>query len=178
MDVHPASWFAVAWYPVYRIPDAPLTARFLTFYSFAQLLEVLNDAVSAARADLAAPCNLAGLPMPVVGMKWYNLMGERWLELLGTPGNGHQPLVSTRRGSRNDARAAAAAAAAAGDGDQPLMRLAMPPMRFREWQARLEDLQSQAARLSKGSGLKVVTPQGPKEVRLYHSDYEFFNSRG
>jgi Protein of unknown function (DUF789) len=25
----------VAWYPVYRIPDAPLTARFLTFHSLA-----------------------------------------------------------------------------------------------------------------------------------------------
>ena len=25
--------FAVAWYPVYRIPDAPLTARFLTFHA-------------------------------------------------------------------------------------------------------------------------------------------------
>lgn len=24
--------FAVAWYPVYRIPDAPLNARFLTFH--------------------------------------------------------------------------------------------------------------------------------------------------
>ena len=25
--------YAVAWYPVYRIPDAPLNARFLTFHS-------------------------------------------------------------------------------------------------------------------------------------------------
>lgn len=25
----------MAWYPVYRIPDAPLTARFLTFHSLA-----------------------------------------------------------------------------------------------------------------------------------------------
>ena len=34
----PCAWvcrFAVAWYPVYRIPDAPLTARFLTFHSLA-----------------------------------------------------------------------------------------------------------------------------------------------
>ena len=27
--------YAVAWYPVYRIPDAPLSARFLTFHNVA-----------------------------------------------------------------------------------------------------------------------------------------------
>jgi Protein of unknown function (DUF789) len=36
----------VAWYPVYRIPDAPLTARFLTFHSLAlqQLPPLPQDA--------------------------------------------------------------------------------------------------------------------------------------
>lgn len=174
MDVHPASWFAVAWYPVYRIPDAPLTARFLAFYSFSQLLEVLNDAVSAAKADLSAPCRLACLPMPVVGMKWYNLMGERWLELLGTSA---QAAAAGSRRSRDAGRDSNAQNSAA-DGEQQLLRLQMHPQRFREWQSRLQDLQGVAERLSKGSGLKVLTPQGPKEVRLYHSDYEFFNSRG
>jgi hypothetical protein len=176
MDVHPASWFAVAWYPVYRIPDAPLTARFLTFYSFSQLLEVLNDAVSVARADLSAPCRLAGLPMPVVGMKWYNLMGERWLELLGTSAQAAGGNNSSRR-SRESSRDSSGQHGTA-DGESQLLRLQMHPQRFRDWQGRLQDLQSVAERLSKGSGLKVLTPQGPKEVRLYHSDYEFFNSRG
>jgi hypothetical protein len=40
-DLHPYSWFAVAWYPLYRIPEAPLTARFLTFHSFAPLWEAV-----------------------------------------------------------------------------------------------------------------------------------------
>lgn len=29
--------FAVAWYPLYRVPEAPLTARFLTFHTLASL---------------------------------------------------------------------------------------------------------------------------------------------
>jgi len=40
-ELHPYSWFAVAWYPLYRIPEAPLTARFLTFHSFAPLWEAV-----------------------------------------------------------------------------------------------------------------------------------------
>ncbi|KAL0053045.1 hypothetical protein WJX82_000107 [Trebouxia sp. C0006] len=31
-ELHPASWFSVVWYPAYRIPDAPLNGRFLTFH--------------------------------------------------------------------------------------------------------------------------------------------------
>lgn len=46
-DLHPYSWFAIAWYPLYRIPDAPLTARFLTFHSFAPLWEASVAAASA-----------------------------------------------------------------------------------------------------------------------------------
>eukprot|EP00775_Hariotina_reticulata_P003205 gene3205-3482_t len=107
VDLHPASWFCLAWYPVYRIPDAPLTARFLAFYSFSQLLEMLNEAVSSAQTDLTAPCRLAGLPVPVVGLKWYNLMGERWLELLvqgvaGTAGGSAGDSGSPQHGGRTE----------------------------------------------------------------------------
>jgi hypothetical protein len=45
-DLHPYSWFAIAWYPLYRIPDAPLTARFLTFHSLAPLWEASVAAAS------------------------------------------------------------------------------------------------------------------------------------
>lgn len=33
----PTRRFAVAWYPLYRVPEAPLTARFLTFHTLASL---------------------------------------------------------------------------------------------------------------------------------------------
>lgn len=51
----------MAWYPVYRIPDAPLTARFLTFHSLAlqQLpplpLETVPGAAAAEPRQWFAP---------------------------------------------------------------------------------------------------------------------------
>lgn len=43
-ELHEASWYAVAWYPVYRVPDAPLVSRFLTFHSFASLVDSMQAA--------------------------------------------------------------------------------------------------------------------------------------
>jgi len=37
--------YCVAWYPAYRIPDAPLNARFLTFHSFAPLVTSIQVGV-------------------------------------------------------------------------------------------------------------------------------------
>lgn len=56
-DLHPFSWFAVAWYPLYCVPEAPLTARFLTFHTLASLWETATEAVEKHRQqqqDLAA----------------------------------------------------------------------------------------------------------------------------
>lgn len=165
LDVHPASWFAVAWYPVYRIPDAPLTARFLAFYSFAQLQEVLQGALGSPALDPAAPCQLGGLPLPVVGLKWYNTFSERWLDVLA-------PAPEDSSGGQQQQQPSGGASS-----DSSVQVLRVSQARTGEWHARLDELQATAARLSKGSGLKVLTPQGSKEVRLYHSDYEFFSSR-
>lgn len=33
-DVHPSSWYAVAWYPLYSIPEGKLKTSFLTFHAF------------------------------------------------------------------------------------------------------------------------------------------------
>lgn len=116
VDLHPASWFAVAWYPVYRIPDAPLSARFLCFYSLALPLQLLAEAeaaeAEAAAAEAAAAASVAtceaegtgavvgaggaaagGLAMlgleelrlPIVGLKWCDLRGERWFEPIAEP---------------------------------------------------------------------------------------------
>jgi len=48
-ELHPYSWFAVAWYPLYRIPEAPLTARFLTFHSIAPLWEAAMQSIADRR---------------------------------------------------------------------------------------------------------------------------------
>jgi hypothetical protein len=183
-DVHPASWFAVAWYPVYRIPDAPLTARFLAFYSFSQLQDVLQGALCVPGLEPSVPCQLAGLPMSVVGLKWYNTMSERWLDLLAASGGGSRDGSSGGNGSgggggggRQQQQQQRLGDSSDGEGGNvQVLRMSQP--RLAEWHARLDDLQGTAARLAKGLGLKVLTPQGSKDVRLYHSDYEFFNSRG
>lgn len=61
-DLHPTSWLAVTWVPIYRIPSVPdptasrdLQANFLTFHS----LTVPAPRTHAAPADL---CSIAPLP--------------------------------------------------------------------------------------------------------------------
>ena len=47
----------MAWYPLYCVPEAPLTARFLTFHTLASLWEAASEAAEAHRrqqAELAA----------------------------------------------------------------------------------------------------------------------------
>ncbi|KAL4448173.1 hypothetical protein ABPG75_005392 [Micractinium tetrahymenae] len=48
-DLHPFSWFAVAWYPLYCVPEAPLSARFLTFHTLASLWEAASEAAAKCR---------------------------------------------------------------------------------------------------------------------------------
>jgi hypothetical protein len=113
--------------------------------------------------------------MPVVGLKWYNTMTERWLDLLAVS-------TGSRDGSSGGGGSSSGRQVRLGDssdGESSAVQvLRMSQSRLADWHARLDDLQVTAARLAKGLGLKVLTPQGSKEVRLYHSDYEFFNSRG
>lgn len=57
-QLHPYSWFAVAWYPLYRVPEAPLTARFLTFHSLAPLWEAAKQSVADRRSISALHTNV------------------------------------------------------------------------------------------------------------------------
>lgn len=68
---HPPPRLAVAWYPIYRIPEAPLAARFLAFY------------------HLTPPTRVGAhhLALPLAALCWHNVQGgtptgvpqERWL---------------------------------------------------------------------------------------------------
>lgn len=78
--------FAVAWYPVYRIPDAPLAAKFLTFHSLLPVParntyfgaeETVDDASTAASAVPSPPC------LPILGLKCAEQRGEPWLDGFG-----------------------------------------------------------------------------------------------
>ncbi|CAD7702911.1 unnamed protein product [Ostreobium quekettii] len=75
--LHPASWFCVAWYPLYRIPDAPLVTRFLTFHTF--------------HPPLVSPLANGGVvPLPVYGVEWYNMRDEPWLENVSVAPDGSE----------------------------------------------------------------------------------------
>ncbi|KAG1679484.1 hypothetical protein FOA52_011083 [Chlamydomonas sp. UWO 241] len=192
-DLHPASWFSVAWYPVYRIPEAPLCARFLTFHSFAPLVVSMERARNALREGLSRP--VAIMPLQVVGLKWYNMHGERWLEGIADSGDcdaepgaegaaADQWLGGSSGAGGSDAERAARASEPSGSFSPLVPRRCTPPLpKFPHvmdaaWASHLRDLQGTAERLSRGAGLHVLGPYGPEEPRQRHPDFEFFNARG
>ncbi|GIL87141.1 hypothetical protein Vretimale_14256 [Volvox reticuliferus] len=179
LDVHPASWFAVAWYPVYRIPDAPLYARFLTFHSFAPLVESMRNVHERLAMGQVAPYYL--LSLPVVGLNWYNMQGERWMEPLdestvarthdGSAPTPTPPITATApAASVNSPRGPPNHQRGGGGGG----RVPGTDVWYQQW---LQNFQITADRLARGVGLKVLGQHGAEEVRLRVPDYEFFRAR-
>ncbi|KAI4352003.1 hypothetical protein L6164_006296 [Bauhinia variegata] len=72
-DVHPSSWYSVAWYPIYRIPDGNFRASFLTYHSFGHFVN------RSMKTD--TPTVDSGIVAPVVGLQSYNAQGECWFQL-------------------------------------------------------------------------------------------------
>lgn len=69
-DLHPRSWYSVAWYPIYRIPDGNFRAAFLTYHSLGHLA-CRSSTFDSPNAD-------ACIVSPVVGLQSYNAQGECW----------------------------------------------------------------------------------------------------
>ncbi|KAH9323660.1 hypothetical protein KI387_018299, partial [Taxus chinensis] len=65
-DLHPASWFSVAWYPIYRIPEGQLRAAFLTYHSLGHFVQ-RDTSPSTLGGDIGS-CIVA----PVVGLQSYS----------------------------------------------------------------------------------------------------------
>ncbi|XP_030937988.1 uncharacterized protein LOC115963201 [Quercus lobata] len=72
-DLHPSSWYSVAWYPIYRIPDGNFHAAFLTYHSLGHLVR------RSAKFDKPSPD--ACIVSPVVGLQSYSAQGECWFRL-------------------------------------------------------------------------------------------------
>lgn len=72
-DLHPSSWYSVAWYPIYRIPDGNFRAAFLTYHSLGHLV--------CRSAKFDKPSADACIVSPVVGLQSYNAQGECWFQL-------------------------------------------------------------------------------------------------
>ncbi|KAF0899539.1 hypothetical protein E2562_020746 [Oryza meyeriana var. granulata] len=72
-DLHPASWFSVAWYPVYRVPHGKLRAAFLTYHSLGKLVLQKGSPDLSGLGTCIVP--------PVFGLQSYNDKGEHWFQL-------------------------------------------------------------------------------------------------
>lgn len=71
-DLHPHSWFSVAWYPIYRIPDGNLRAAFLTYHSLGHFIH-REQSLKGSSVD-------ACMVSPIVGLQSYNAQGECWFQ--------------------------------------------------------------------------------------------------
>ncbi|ONK64162.1 uncharacterized protein A4U43_C07F22740 [Asparagus officinalis] len=71
-DLHPASWYAVAWYPIYRIPEDNFRAAFLTYHSLGHFIH--QSPLSTTAGDFTHVIS------PVVGLQSYNAKKECWFQ--------------------------------------------------------------------------------------------------
>lgn len=86
-DLHPASWYSVAWYPIYRIPEnnrtniPPLRASFLTYHSLSHLVMRHESPDQLGNSSLCV--------VPALGMRRYNGKEECWYCPTEFPGPVH-----------------------------------------------------------------------------------------
>lgn len=101
--IHPCSWFAVWWQPLYRIPDMPLDAKFLAYYSFSSIHAWASD---PRCTYLQLPisgliCGSVSVPQPSGAPTAPD--DERWLSpypmKLPSPG-GAEPAAAARKAQR------------------------------------------------------------------------------
>lgn len=163
----------MAWYPAYRIPDAPLNGRFLTFHHVMPQPRPLTSQqgpVTDASRNIRAPVQQAEsvgsasastsfLDVSVAGFKLCNLHGERWLEPLSM--DAVVDNKATQHGSqlRNSHR--------------PHSNSSVPPA----LQHHLNALQQGAEYLARGHALRLLGPDGPERLQQRHPDFEFFHTR-
>lgn len=171
-DLHPASWYAVAWYPVYRIPDAPLVTRFLTFHSFAPIVNSIQNSLDMLQEGREPV--LGSWPVPVHGLKWYNMHGERWLEPLPDGG------AAGGRDEQHPGGGGGRGGAGGHRGHRQLSQAQYVQARNIDihYHAVLGELQATAERFARGRGLRLLGQMGAEEVRVRHPDFEFFHARG
>ncbi|EFJ35315.1 hypothetical protein SELMODRAFT_405313 [Selaginella moellendorffii] len=60
-SLHPSSWFAVAWYPIYKVPEGQFRCVFLTYHSLGHVQ--------------------ASGSLPVLGLQTYHCQVEQWFTL-------------------------------------------------------------------------------------------------
>lgn len=100
VDISPASWMAVAWYPIYHIPcrknEKDLSACFLTYHTLSSTFQdsvVQHADTTNTRNDTCCPETVGrnvgetskeemcgGISLPPFGLATYKLQGDLWLK--------------------------------------------------------------------------------------------------
>ncbi|CAH1439526.1 unnamed protein product [Lactuca virosa] len=95
VDLSPASWMAVAWYPIYHIPMGrtikDLSTCFLTYHTLSSSFQDTDnedhDGFSKKKREVGE-----GIHVPPFGLATYKMQGDLWTS--GKNGNDHEKLVS------------------------------------------------------------------------------------
>eukprot|EP00250_Pteridium_aquilinum_P018134 c23963_g1_i1 orf=422-3682(-) len=77
-DLHPSSWFAVAWYPIYKIPDETFRSAFLTYHCLGSLQSTCSGSTNASQCT--DNC-MNTITAPVIGLMSYNAQMKDWFSL-------------------------------------------------------------------------------------------------
>ncbi|KAJ0434154.1 hypothetical protein HanRHA438_Chr17g0818991 [Helianthus annuus] len=98
VDLSPASWMAVAWYPIYHIPMGrtikDLSTCFLTYHTLSSSFQDADDTDNEYQNDASKKKNKeeVGIRLRAFGMATYKMQGDVWIS--GGNGKDQEKLVS------------------------------------------------------------------------------------
>ncbi|KAG9153846.1 hypothetical protein Leryth_005966 [Lithospermum erythrorhizon] len=82
VDLSPASWMAVAWYPIYHIPmrstSRDLSACFLTYHTLSSSFQDM-DFDNDMEGGIIKRKDGDGIPLPPFGLATYKMQGDVWM---------------------------------------------------------------------------------------------------
>ncbi|TYJ47831.1 hypothetical protein E1A91_A01G018600v1 [Gossypium mustelinum] len=98
VDLSPASWMAVSWYPIYHIPMGrtikDLSTCFLTYHTLSSSFQEINpeDDIKLAGKNLKE--KEGNISLPPFGLATYKMQGDVWLSSSGCGGGDQERLLS------------------------------------------------------------------------------------
>ncbi|KAL5581942.1 hypothetical protein UlMin_014384 [Ulmus minor] len=99
VDLSPASWMAVAWYPIYHIPMGrtikDLSTCFLTYHTLSssfQDMDIEDDIDDEIKAESRKRKEGEGISLPPFGLASYKMQGNVWIS--GNCGRDQERLLS------------------------------------------------------------------------------------
>ncbi|KAI4383312.1 hypothetical protein MLD38_009164 [Melastoma candidum] len=96
VDLSPASWMAVAWYPIYHIPMGrtikDLSTCFLTYHTLSSSFQDMEAEDKMVWDEMAKAKEVGGIALLPFGLATYKMQGNVWLS--GGTGRDQERLLS------------------------------------------------------------------------------------